>query len=65
MKLNGVYLHSETIDFKQSYGAGDTVDFKYTTLVPGFSPSGTYTLIFNFKADKTPNGCMSFNFKLN
>lgn len=65
VKLNGLFLHSETIGYKDEYDEGDTVTFKYTNFIPSFAPSGTYLLTFNFKgAGNVALGCLSFNFKL-
>jgi hypothetical protein len=64
VKLNGVFLHSESVDFKQSYQDGDTVEFKYQNFIPSFAPPGTYGLTFTFKSGKTDNGCIAFSFKL-
>lgn len=65
VKLNGVFLHSESVDFKKSYGAGDTIEFKYQNFVPSFAPPGTYGLTFTWKNGSTDNGCIAFSFKLN
>ena len=65
VKLNGVYLDKEVIEFKDSYDTGDTVEFKYQNYVPSIAPSGTYSLVFQFFDSKeTVNGCMQFQFKL-
>jgi hypothetical protein len=65
VKLNGVYLHDESIPFSQSYEEGDTVEFRYKNFVPSFAPPGTYGLTFQFKnKDNKDNGCMAFSFKL-
>jgi hypothetical protein len=64
VKLNGVFLHEETVDFKKSYSEGDTVEFKYQNYVPGFAPPGTYGLQFVFKNNGKDNGCLGFSFKL-
>ena len=64
VKLNGVFLHNESIPFAASFGAGDTVQFKYKNYVPSFAPPGTYGLTFQFKSGSNNNGCLSFSFKL-
>ena len=48
VKLNGVPLHTEAVDFNASYDNGDTVEFKYKNFIPSFAPSGTYGLTFTF-----------------
>lgn len=64
VKLNGAFLHSETVDFKQSYQDGDTIEFKYKNFVPSYAPPGTYGLTFTFKSGSNDNGCIAFSFKL-
>lgn len=65
VKLNGVFLHNESIPFKQTFEDGDTISFKYTNYIPGFAPSGNYGLTFNFKTKSgSTNGCLAFSFKL-
>ena len=65
VKLNGVFLHSETVPFAKSYSQGDIVQFKFSNYIPGFAPPGTYKLTFNFKtkSDKVL-ACFSFSFNL-
>lgn len=59
VKLNGVFLDKETIDFDSSYDGGDSVEFKFQNYVPSFAPPGTYLLTFEFNdtSDKV-NGCL-------
>lgn len=64
VKLNGVFLHDETVEFKQAYSEDDTVEFKYKNYVPSFAPPGTYGLQFTFRKDGKDNGCLAFSFKL-
>jgi hypothetical protein len=64
VKLNGAFLHSESLDYAKSYGAGDTIQFKFNNYIPSFSPPGTYTLSFTFKNGNEANGCVAFQFKL-
>lgn len=65
MKINGAALHEEDIPFTDSFDAGDTVKFVYAQDIPSFSPSGTYTLTFQFYDSKNKaNGCVGFTFKL-
>lgn len=64
VKLNGVFLHNETVEFKQAYSEGDNVEFKYKNYVPSFAPPGTYGLQFTFRNNGKDNGCLGFNFKL-
>ena len=55
VKLNGVPLHSENVDFVQSYDSGDNIEFKFSNFVPGFAPSGTYGMSFQFmNSDNKP-----------
>lgn len=65
VKLNGLFLHSETAAYNQSFDSGDILVFKYTNFIVSFAPAGTYLLTFNFK-DKSgaAAGCFSFSFKL-
>jgi len=44
VKLNGVPLHSDVIEYTNSYDSGDTVEFKYKNYIPSFAPAGTYGL---------------------
>lgn len=65
VKLNGVQLHSESVDFVQSFSEGDIVQFKYQNYIPSFAPPGTYGLTFSFKTKSGKViGCMEFSFKL-
>ncbi len=65
VKLNGTPLHTENIAFAQSYDNGDTVEFKFSNFIPGFAPSGTYGMTFNFvNSAGQPEGCLAFSFKL-
>ena len=63
--MNGVPLHTESVDFVKNYDNGDTVEFTYKNYIPDFAPSGTYGLTFTFvnNAGKD-NGCLAFTFKL-
>lgn len=63
--LNGLFLHSETVDFAKTFDQGDLIEYTYTTFIPSFAPAGTYVMSFSFKdpAGKE-NGCWSFTFKL-
>lgn len=64
-KLNGVFLHSEVVDYRNIYEEGDTVEFKYKNFVPAFAPAGNYQIIFNFvNTAGNPEGCLSLVFKL-
>ena len=53
VKLNGLFLHSETVDFDNQYDSGDLIEYKYNTFIPSFAPAGTYVMSFSFK---TPDG---------
>jgi hypothetical protein len=65
VKLNGLFLHSETATFSQVYDSGDILTYKYNNFIPSFAPTGTYLLTFNFKDKANGNqGCFSFTFKL-
>jgi hypothetical protein len=65
VKLNGLFLHSESIAYNKVYDKGDILTFKYTNFVPSFAPAGNYLLTFVFK-DKAmaSTGCFSMTFKL-
>lgn len=65
VKLNGAFLHDETVDYKKSYDGGDTVEFTFNNFIPSFSPPGSYLLSFQFvDTSGKNNGCFSFQFKL-
>ena len=65
VKVNGLFLHSETIPFVKTYDRGDAVEFKYNTLIPSFAPAGTYAIQFNHKDTKgKDNGCWALTFKI-
>ena len=65
VKINGLFLHNETVSYTDVYDVGDIFTFKYNNYVPSFAPADTYTLTFNFK-DKSgaAAGCFFFNFKI-
>lgn len=65
VKLNGIFLHNETIQFAKTYQADDTVVFKYKSFIPSFAPSGKYGLTFNFiNSDNKPEGCFFCSFDI-
>lgn len=65
VKLNGLFLHSETVAYTNVYDTGDVLTFKYSNLIVSFAPAGTYTLTFNFKDTAgAAAGCFNFSFKL-
>ena len=65
VKLNGLFLHNETESYKKTFDAGDLIEYKYVTFIPGFAPAGNYVLSFSFKdTSNKENGCWSFTFKL-
>jgi hypothetical protein len=65
VKLNGMFLHSETFKFERIYDEGDNVEFKYSSYVPSFAPAGTYSMSFVFNDAANNNlGCFSFSWKL-
>lgn len=49
MKLNGLFLHSETVDFDRAFDSGDVIEYEYKTFIPSFAPAGTYVMSFTFK----------------
>ncbi len=48
VKLNGIHLENETFKYPRAYDQGDRTIWDYTRFIPSFSPSGNYTLEFNF-----------------
>ena len=64
VKLNGALLHTEYVDFVASFGAGDTIQFKYAKFFPSYVPPGSYSLNMYFKNGDSVNGCVSFSFKI-
>lgn len=65
MKINGLFLHSESVSYGGSYDSGDILTFKYDNFVPSFAPAGTYLLTFSFKdKNNAAAGCFQLTFKL-
>lgn len=64
VKLNGVFIHNDTIPFAKSYAAGDTVQFVFVNFIPGYTPPGNYNMSLTFTDGKNPNGCLALAFKL-
>ncbi len=65
VKLNGVFLDKEVIEYTDSYDSSDTVEFSYKNYIPPIAPSGVYGLTFQFFDSKDAvNGCLQFQFKI-
>ena len=64
VKLNGVGIHNQTMPFNQSFEDGDSVEYKYSTEIPSFVPSGNYALTFQFRRKNgSANGCIAIAWK--
>ena len=63
--MNGLFLHSETVNFNETFDQGDSIQFNYTNFVPSFAPAGTYLITFSHKEKSgKENGVWSMTFKL-
>jgi hypothetical protein len=65
VKLNGLFIHNETVPYTDVYDAGDILTYNYHNLIVSFAPAGNYLLTLNMK-DKAnaAQGCFSFTFKI-
>jgi hypothetical protein len=65
VKINGLFVHNETLSYTEVYDSGDILTYTYVNYIPDFAPSGNYLMTFNFK-DKSgaAQGCFSLAFKM-
>jgi hypothetical protein len=63
--LNGTPLNTQYDPNTNSYQAGDPINYRFSVTIPGFAPSGSYSVSLTFQDGNTSSkGCVKVDFNL-